>query len=419
MLVQAETDEEMSLPLQVETDQAALAQDIASQRSTGFVWTGLGVAVLMLIGVSACALHPLALHGSAEPSRLAPEAATYVPSSAASILPEVAAYDHVPGGMPAPLHAVSPGRHVPATANLGGSPFRRSVLQPGAGRRSTRLRSTRVRKTLMFKKGATNEPNLLDAWTVAGDEFPLSFEEFREAATPPKVDLDLEKVIKAWNASAYNRLKLIKAWNASAYEELINIIKVMKALPADKIPRDQVMRDTVDMLELIKEDREAGVSDHLFGLAYEDMYHASPENIQALAAVRFVKQKDPSGEITYLAHQEGFTLQEAAGRDPGLAKTWPNPWEEAAGLPISMVEVTVFVANPAARQGVGRELMNKIIDWAKLNNKLLTLEPANAELRPYYKSLGFTELADGRLVHFGVREAEFARSQGFLFEVAP
>jgi len=65
-------DEKTSLPLQVEIDEAALSQDVASRdRTTRFVWTGLGFGVIMLMGVSACALHPLASHASGVPSQLA------------------------------------------------------------------------------------------------------------------------------------------------------------------------------------------------------------------------------------------------------------------------------------------------------------------------------------------------------------
>jgi len=54
----------MSDHLEVETDEAVLSQDVPSQRRTRLVWTGLGFAVLILIGVSACALVPLASHAS-------------------------------------------------------------------------------------------------------------------------------------------------------------------------------------------------------------------------------------------------------------------------------------------------------------------------------------------------------------------
>jgi len=45
-------DTQTPLPLQVEADQAAVFQDVASWRRTRFLWTGLGFAV-MLIGLSA------------------------------------------------------------------------------------------------------------------------------------------------------------------------------------------------------------------------------------------------------------------------------------------------------------------------------------------------------------------------------
>lgn len=44
-------DAQAALHLQVETDQAALSQDVAPQRSNRFLWTGLGLAILMLIGL--------------------------------------------------------------------------------------------------------------------------------------------------------------------------------------------------------------------------------------------------------------------------------------------------------------------------------------------------------------------------------
>jgi len=58
-----------TLPLQVETNQAASSLDDTSWTSTRFAWKGVVLAVLMVIGVLACALHPLDLHSSATPSR--------------------------------------------------------------------------------------------------------------------------------------------------------------------------------------------------------------------------------------------------------------------------------------------------------------------------------------------------------------
>jgi len=62
--------EKASLPWHDERDQAALSLDVASRRNTRLLWTGLGFAVIILIGFSANALHPLSLHASAESPRL-------------------------------------------------------------------------------------------------------------------------------------------------------------------------------------------------------------------------------------------------------------------------------------------------------------------------------------------------------------
>jgi len=75
-------DEKTLLPLQVEADQAAVPQDVSSWRSARFLWTVLGLASLLLIGISACALHPLASHAFVEPARLAPEIASFNPMPA-------------------------------------------------------------------------------------------------------------------------------------------------------------------------------------------------------------------------------------------------------------------------------------------------------------------------------------------------
>jgi len=58
-----------------QADQVDLSKDSTSQKSTRVLWTGLGFAVLILLGVSACALQRLAPRASVEPSRLVPEVA--------------------------------------------------------------------------------------------------------------------------------------------------------------------------------------------------------------------------------------------------------------------------------------------------------------------------------------------------------
>jgi len=65
-------DENTSQTLQVDTGQDASSQHIGSQRSARCLWTGLGLVALMLIGISACAPHPLASHALVKSSGLLP-----------------------------------------------------------------------------------------------------------------------------------------------------------------------------------------------------------------------------------------------------------------------------------------------------------------------------------------------------------
>jgi hypothetical protein len=66
----------LGLHLEGEDDQAALLRHVASRRSTRFLWNGLGIAVLLLIGVSAWVMTlPVASHAPTMPSRLLPSVA--------------------------------------------------------------------------------------------------------------------------------------------------------------------------------------------------------------------------------------------------------------------------------------------------------------------------------------------------------
>jgi len=92
-----------SLPLQVETEQA-----IAPVRSTRFLWAGLGFAVVMLTGVSACLLLPIA-----KPSRLIPELA-FIPG--VPLLHPGSARAHSASLRPAALPGVAAVRPRPISA---------------------------------------------------------------------------------------------------------------------------------------------------------------------------------------------------------------------------------------------------------------------------------------------------------------
>jgi len=69
-----------SLPFQLDTDRAALAGDVASPNNCRFLWTGFGLAVIMLIGFSTCAFFRLASHEPAESSHHGAAVLAFSPS---------------------------------------------------------------------------------------------------------------------------------------------------------------------------------------------------------------------------------------------------------------------------------------------------------------------------------------------------
>lgn len=119
--------EKASLSFQVPTGQDALSLDVASHRSIRFLWTGLGFAALMLIGVAACALAPLASYTSAKPCSREASAVAVIFSQEDAFIP----YN--------PLLVPTPGDSRPATSGLraralpGVAPknFRAAAVRPG------------------------------------------------------------------------------------------------------------------------------------------------------------------------------------------------------------------------------------------------------------------------------------------------
>jgi len=122
--------ENVPFHIQVDTDQAAVSQDVAVGRRTRLLWTGSGCAVLMLIGVSACALLPHASHTSVKPSHFASEVAFnpslstgWRPGSAAlqRIGPQPASALHARGGRTRPSLGVKQTRRQPVSVFMSGA----------------------------------------------------------------------------------------------------------------------------------------------------------------------------------------------------------------------------------------------------------------------------------------------------------
>lgn len=143
-----------SLPLQGESNQAALSQHVASGRSTRLLCTGLGFAVFMLLGVSGSVLFSIASHPSAKPSR-------------SRFVPEVAAKTNEEPNFIPPLPLLHPGR-LPST-NL--PPSRQFVLSSMKQRQTSRMiEQGPITRMSMGDESATRKSrrDLIAAAAIAG-----------------------------------------------------------------------------------------------------------------------------------------------------------------------------------------------------------------------------------------------------------
>jgi len=121
-----------SLPLQVDAHLATLSQDVATQRSTRFLWTVLSFAVLVLLGVSACAVADGGMTIQPFPSRDSEKAA---PPSSHAFMPVFALRPAIrPAGMSPALGSGGLNAAARKTAGL-----RRSVAVGSIAEQKTRM----------------------------------------------------------------------------------------------------------------------------------------------------------------------------------------------------------------------------------------------------------------------------------------
>lgn len=150
--------------LQVETEKAASSWDGAPPRKTRYLCTGLGIAILSLFGLVACALRPFGSHSSAEPSALDPEVA---------FAPMVGPRGTVQARHPQGIHAA---RHQRPVAFL--------PQNHAASPQGSRLASLAMGHLQEFK---SSEPITLES-----KEITQEAREIAQMSRPPKSDLKLE-----------------------------------------------------------------------------------------------------------------------------------------------------------------------------------------------------------------------------------
>lgn len=388
----------MSLPLHVEKDEASLSQDVAPERTTRVLWTALGSSVLMLIGVSACALHPFGSHASAESARL-------VPQVAFSPLPLLG-----PGGVQAARHG-----HGPARPRA----FRPSVL-PGSRAASFDVVKQPWKSNLNLgtpdapMEGEVTASSIMDAWS-ASQQISLGSTVYRKVIR--KVDdvfqnwLSYESPQERWlgqdREGALQAMERLRHKKKITQKEISTVegqaeknaqLQQWKdALDATGMPDGRAvgLKEIEDALELIHSvdtpagDDESGPEQHILGLAYGS---SAPENAVAVAQVEVTFKRDDNLVLTKTALKQ-MLLGPVTDAVHVVEQEGDNGAIESIKRYVEVVFVTDLVAKPTPTQHeAAAELLKAIVDWAKLEGRLVAVHPYNEEMYDYYKTIGFTDI---------------------------
>jgi len=215
--------EKMTLPLQVETDPTDLSQEVASRSTTRLLWTGLGFAVLVLLGVAACSLHPLAV----KPSPLSPEVAFHSMSPLG------------PGGS-------HPARN-PASDRARPKAFRAAVV---TGSRPSRMANQMSAENEAEEKAtadtAAKEKNMIEK-TEAEKMFAF-FENWMgtpEAAAKEKEVAGKDESFDAAQETATENAALQQAADKAAAEKMFARFDAAQKASVEKVPTEKAQADQV------------------------------------------------------------------------------------------------------------------------------------------------------------------------------
>lgn len=193
---------------------------------------------------------------------------------------------------------------------------------------------------------------------------------------PEKVQVSVRKLLAAWRGVSARKER--EAWKSQDG-------KVQK-----------LMHSTQMIIEMIQNDMEVNSAGRVLGIAFGE---ASDDNIQALASVSLRWEHDQYGSLSKIAREQGLKL-------PNL-------------LAVPVVYIDGLVTTPNEKQkGAGGHLINCITSWAKDKRRLVTLTPANQQLKEYYQSLG-CKLIDrfSDMMVCGANQEQGAPSEGILFDL--
>jgi len=366
--------------LQAEADSPVLIQDVASRLNTRFLWTGLGFAVMMLIGISV--RNPFAPH-------------------AAEIIPLGIAYTSMPALDP---RDILPARHA-GSGRARPTGFLPSLL-PGArpafrnanhiahgGRFSPQL-GARVANDRSGDGGDDPEhpkyPDITaerlyqimvsqvdDLSSLSAQFLNVSSEIWNSFRTqrPKKTRVNVHNVLEAWMRDAGAKAMQSVKKRDTLYEKFdINNM--------DEIDLDDSIMTWMSIQTIQHEIMINGPEQKILGLAFGE---PSEDNIQALASVVLEVWSDDytDGKLGWVAQEQGYRHKMWVAQDGGGMAAM-------SAEPVPVVFISELVATPNGRQeGARGELVHGIIAWAEEMGRVVTIIPATEELQEYYTNLGF------------------------------
>lgn len=214
----------------------------------------------------------------------------------------------------------------------------------------------------MAKQDPGHHPDIPDDWRSANGDSQSG----EQAATLPEVNLNAGHIIKGWLEEYDNWISRHMKWSYPDDDWILDW-------------NAEYLREYVSDFELMSNQIAASVPDRVFGLAFRDpseenlqLQQSSAKNVQAIASVQF-------------------------------QDVWRDG-KNSSGRIMKVVNINYLIAAKEVRQkGAAAELLDKIVDWAKLKGHVVTATPANDRAQEYYRYLGF-ELVDG--LHFSLRDPD-------------
>jgi len=180
--------------------------------------------------------------------------------------------------------------------------------------------------------------------------------------------------------------------------------------------KQRLTDENIEVMEQIiateLDDEHPGPEHHIFGLAYGD---SASENVMAVAKAEITMGRDDNAMLTKAARKQYALSSITTVHIVDTTKKIIDAY-------VQVVYITDLVAKPTPTQKKSEAaLLEAIVDWARISEKIVVIYPDNQETLDFYKQLGF-ELIDpehhNRMVFNGDREGNVFWASNHLHVVA-